>query len=174
MAIGIDDVLTLAKSALGPLGTIVETINAIKRKNPDKDIEQLIREAETSLVRRLAEAELALAQFERTLVEKGVNLDKPLGQVIAETAWWEPFEAYRMKNIRGEFHSLEDTAYNSVDDVAALLRCKGKTALMGEAVVQTAEAKHKFHKSMLEAPSVKAAIEILRKQFAEQRAALLR
>jgi hypothetical protein len=121
---------------------------------------------------RINEADLALAQFERTLVERKIDLTKRLTDVIAETPFWRPFEQFRLGQIRRRFNSFSDSVYSAIDYIAALLRCRQETQEMGAAVVDSTKVKHDLHARMLNAGSLKEAIELLRAQLARHKGAL--
>jgi len=172
MAFGIDDVLTTAAAGISLTDTVVQTVKAYRKKGYHLDIERLIEEVPITALSRLDDADLALARLERTLVEKGVNLEETLQDAIASTSWWRPDEAYRLKSIRGSFNALADATYGAVDDIAALVRCRDQTREMGTAVVNSATSKHELHLQLLNASSVKAAIDLLRDNLARHKEAL--
>jgi len=142
MAFGIDDVLMTAAAAINLTDTCVQTIKAYRKKGIDLDIERLIEEVRITALERIDEADKALAQFERTLVEKDVNLDNTLQQAISATSFWHPFEAHRLKRFRRSFNTLADAIYSATDDIASLVRCRDQTSPMGVAVVASAKRKH--------------------------------
>src|SRR5436190_23078710 len=100
MAFGIDDVLNSAAAGIALTDTVVKTIKAYRKKGVPLDIERLIEEVRVTALQRLDEADMALVQLERTLVEKKVNLNSTLQEAIAATPWWRPDEAFRLKRIR--------------------------------------------------------------------------
>ena len=65
--------------------TVVQAVAKYRKKGLHVDIERLIEEVRVTALQRLDEADLGLAQFERTLVEKGVDLNKSLQEVIEAT-----------------------------------------------------------------------------------------
>ena len=174
MAFGIDDALMSAAAGISLTDTVVKTVQSHRRKGQQIDIEQLIEEVRGTALKRIKDADTALMQFERTLVERGVDTSKKLQEVIDSTSVWQPFEQYRLRGYKSSFNALADAAYNAVDDIAALLRCKNQTQQMGSAVVESAAAKHELHSRLLNAPSFKNAIDLLRAELRRQKALLMR
>lgn len=172
MALGIDDALAAAAAGISLTDTCVRTVKAYRKKGVHLDIERLIEEVRITALQRLDEADLALAQLERTLVEKQVDLDATLQTAISSTPWWRPDETHRMKRIRRSFNALADATYSATDDIASLVRCRDQTAQMGAAVVDSAKAKHELHARLLAAGSVKEAIELLRGELLRHKQAL--
>src|SRR5258706_16305853 len=119
MAFGIDDALTTAAAGIGLADTVVQTIKAYRKKGVHLDIERLIEEVRITALQRLDEADLALTQLERTLVEKGLDLKMTLQQAIAATPWWRPDEAHRLKRIRQINNALADEIYTLSHDIAS-------------------------------------------------------
>ena len=173
MAFGIDDGLAAAAAAISLTDTVVRTVKAYRKKGLEMDIEQLIEEVGLTALRWLDEADIALSQFERTLVEKGVDVNKSLQEIIMSTPIWRPFEQHRLKQFRRSFNALAEATYNAIDDIAALLRCRDQTGDMGIAVVESAEHKHKLHGHLLDARSINIAIELLRAELLHQKKALM-
>lgn len=173
MAFGIDDALMAAAAGISLTDTCVRTVKAYRQKGVQLDIERLIEEVRVTALQRIDEADLALAQLERTLVEKGVKIDRTLQQAISETSWWDPFEAHRLKRIRGSFNALADATYSATDDIASLVRCRQQTSPMGKAVVESAKAKHDLHSRLLDAKSVKDAIGLLRAELTRHKKTLM-
>jgi hypothetical protein len=172
MAFGIDDALMAAAAGISLTDTCVQTVKAYRKKGVHLDIETLIEEVRVTALRRIDEADMALAQLERTLVEKGVNLDRTLQEVISATSFWRPFEAHRLKRIRRSFNDLADATYSATDDIASLVRCRDQTSEMGAAVVESAKTKHELHSRLLGAKSVKEAIDLLRAELTRHKIAL--
>ena len=172
MAFGIDDALSAAAAGVNLTDTVVRTVKAYQQKNVELDIERLIEEVRVTALQRIDEADLALVQFERMLVEKNVDLDRTLQAVINATPWWKPFEDHKLKRIRRSFNALSDATYSSIDDIAALVRCRDQTPAMGAAVTESGSAKREFNTSMLHAESVRAAIDRLRTELSRHKAAL--
>jgi hypothetical protein len=172
MAFGIDDALMTAAAGISLTDTVVKTVLAYRGKKDQIDIALLIEEVRVTALERIDEADRALAQFERTLVEKGVDLDRTLLDVISKTTWWHPYEKCRLKRFRRSFNALSDATYDATDDIAALVRCRDQTKEMGEAVVESATAKHKLHAELLEARSLKTAIHLLRHELLRHKKAL--
>lgn len=168
-----DDALAAAAAGISLTDTCVKTIQAYTKKGQRLDIEKLIQEVRATAVGRINEADLALAQLERTLVERNVNIDRTLQEVISETSFWQPFEAYRLKSIRKSFNELADATYSAVDDIASLVRCCNQTQEMGTAVVESANAKHQLNSRILASKSVKESIGILRAELTRHKAALM-
>ncbi len=172
MAFGIDDALGTAAAAINLTETLVETFKRYRQKKEDYDLVQLLEEVRLVALARINDADLALAQFERTLVERGMDLNKRLTDVITETPFWRPFEQFRLGQIRKRFNNFSDSVYSAIDDIAAILRCRQETREMGAAVVDSTKVKHDLHERMLNAGSVKEAIELLRTQLARHKVAL--
>ena len=173
MAFGIDDALTTAAAGISLTDTVVQTIKRYRKKGGQLDIERLIEEVRITALERLDVADRALVQLERTLKDKGVNLDMTLQEVINSTPFWQPFEQHKLKRIRDNFNALADATYSASDDIAALLRCKEQTREMGNAVVESAKSKHELHARLLHAKSVKEAIDILRSELVRHKQALM-
>lgn len=172
MAFGIDDALMAAAAGISLTDTVVKTVKAYRKKGAQLDIELLIEEVRITALRRIDEADRALAELERILKDKGVDQDKTLQDVIKSTAWWRPDEQHRLKRIKRGFDTLALAAYDATDDIAALLRCMNKTGEMGTAVVESAEAKHSLHSRLLNAKSVKEAIQLLRAELVQHKNAI--
>ena len=96
----------------------------------------LIEEVRVTALRHIDEADFALAQFERTLLERHVDISKTLQQCIDATPMWRAWESHRLKRFRRSFNALADAAYGATDDIASLLRCMDKTGDFGKAVSQ--------------------------------------
>ena len=172
MALGIDDALAAAAAGISLTDTVVQTVKRYQKKGAQLDIERLIEEVRITALERIDEADRALAQFERTLVEKGVDLNKSLTEVITSTPWWRPDEEHRLKRVRRSFNALADATYSATDDIAALVRCREQTQEMGIAVVESAKTKHDLHERLLGAKSVKEAIAMLRTELVRNKQAL--
>src|SRR5215831_9939907 len=99
MAFGIDDALMTAAAGISLTDTVVKTIEGYKRAHQTKDLELLLEEVRVTALRRIDEADLALTQFERMLVQKNVDIDKRLSDVVAATPFWHPFEQHRLNQI---------------------------------------------------------------------------
>jgi hypothetical protein len=173
MAFGIDDALMAAAAGISLTDTCVKTIKAYRKKGVQLDIERLIEEVRITALQRIDEADLALVQLERTLVEKGVRMDRTLQEVISETSFWHPFEAHRLKRIRKSFNALADATYGAIDDIASLVRCRDQTREMGAAIVESAKTKHELHSRLLGSKSVEDAIGLLREELTRHKAALM-
>ncbi|MCC6660921.1 MAG: hypothetical protein IT437_08550 [Phycisphaerales bacterium] len=165
MAFGIDDALMTAAAGLRFSDTLVQTVKAYRKADGDLDVELLIEEVRVTTLQRLDESDAALAQFERMLGERNIDADRSLKTVIESTPWWRPHEAHRLKRIQRSFNALADATYAATDDVAALLRCKQRTGPMGGVVVESASSKHRFLERLLEAPTVRQSIRILRAEM---------
>jgi hypothetical protein len=173
MAFGIDDALMAAAAGISLTDTCVRTVRAYRKRGLHIDIEMLIEEVRITALQRIDEADLALAQLERTLVEKGVKMDKTLQEAISSTGFFSPFEAHRLKRIRNGFNALADATYGATDDIASLVRCRNQASEMGAAVVESARAKHELHSRLLEAKSVSDAIGLLRAELTRHKNALM-
>ena len=171
MAFGIDDALTTAASAVSITKTLVETVEAYRHEEEDFDLEQLLQEVRGTALERIDEADRALRNLERTLVDKEVDLDQPIQALIRETPWWKPFEQHRLKRINRGLRALSDATYDAIDDIAALLRCHDSAASMGKAVVESADQKHELHRQLLDA-TVREAIDLLRSELTRHKDAL--
>lgn len=173
MAFGIDDALMTAAASISLTDTCAQTIKAYRKKGVHLDIERLIEEVRITALQRIDEADLALAQLERTLVERGVDTGKTLQEVISATRFWQPFESHRLKRIRRSFNALADATYGATDDIASLVRCREQTSEMGAAVVESAKRKHDLHTHLLNAKSVRDAISLLRAELTAHKKALM-
>jgi hypothetical protein len=173
MAFGIDDALTAAAAGISLTDTCARTVKAYRKKGIHLDIERLIEEVRITAMQRIDEADLALAQLERTLVERGVDVTKTLQEVIAATSFWKPFESHRLRRIRQSLNALADATYSATDDIASLVRCRDQTDDVGSAVVASAQAKHDLHTRLLDSKSVKDAIALLRRELTAQKKALM-
>jgi hypothetical protein len=172
MAFGIDDALAAAAAGIDLTNTLVETIKRYRGKQKDPDLEMLLEEVRLTALRRIDEADVALAKFERMLVDTKVDLNKRITDVIADTPFWRPFEQHRLNQIHKNLNAFSDSVYSAGDDIAALLRCRGKTEEMGAAIVESAKHKHALHEGLLYAKSLKSAIDILREELVRHKAAL--
>ena len=115
---------------------------------------------------------MQLNQFERMLVEKGIKIDHRLSDVIAETPFWKRFEQRQLTQIRQRFNEFSDSIYSAGDDIAALARCRDDTKPMGISVVESSKDKHELHMKLLNAGSLREAIDLLRQQLVKYKAAL--
>lgn len=172
MAFGIDDALVAATSAIKLTDTLVQTIERYRKQKKDIDIELLIEEARLATLKGLDTADEALTDFERTLIEKKIDLNKSLMQVIEQTSIWRPFEQYRLKRIQQQFRQFSESVYSASDDIAALARCRDYTGPMGEAVVESAHAKHQLNDKLNNAKSIAEAIKLLRQEMLRHKLAL--
>jgi hypothetical protein len=174
MAFGIDDALTAATAGLKFTETLVDLVKRYRGVKPDHDLEELLGEVRNTALSRINDADLALTQFERTLVERGVDLRMRMSDVISHTTHWRPFEQYRVGQIHKRFNEFADSVYCAIGDIAALARCRGQTEDLGLAVVQSTRAKHAFQEKLLNAGSLKEQIELLRSQLLQQKVELSR
>jgi hypothetical protein len=172
MAFGIDDSLMAAAAAISLTDTCVKTVKAYRKKGLHIDIELLIEEVRVTALQRIDEADLALVQLERTLVERKVRMDRTLQEAISETGFFNPFEAHRLKRIRSGFNALADATYSATDDIASLVRCRNQTSEMGAAIVESANAKHELNRRLLDAKSIGETIGLLRNELSLQKKAL--
>jgi len=172
MAFGIDDFLATTAAGVNLADTLVRTIqNNSGGKNPG-DVEDLIAEVKIAAISHINDAQLALNKFERTLMERGVDLNRPLHEIINDTPFWRPFENFRLSQAKRSIDYFSDSVYRSCDDIAALLRCTGETQGMGAAIVESNSAKREFSQRILNARSVKETIELLRDQLDRQKVTL--
>ena len=172
MAFGIDDGISAAAASISLTQTFVEVVRKY-RKDSDFDIELLIEQVRVEALKRIDQADSALAEFEELLEQKGVNPDKNLNQIIKETPFWNATEQWRLRKIRKSIQALSESVYDASDDISALVRCKQKTEKYGEAVIETGPRKHEFHQMMLNAPTLKQKIKILRNEMLRQKNLLM-
>jgi hypothetical protein len=172
MAFGMDDALTAATAGLKLTETLVEIIKRHRHVTPDSDLEKLLGEVRNTAISRINDADLALTQFKRMLVERHIDLGMRLQDVISKTSMWHPFEQHRLNQIQRRFNEFSDSIYSAIGDVAALARCRGKIEDLGIAVVESAKAKHAFQERLLSAGSLEEQIELLRNQLIQHKADL--
>lgn len=170
MAFGIDDALNAATAGVKLTNTVVEIVKRYKKEKVGLDLELLLQEIKLTAVKRIDDADLALTQFERMLLERNINIDVRLAVVIAETPFWRPFEQHKLSQIRKRFCEFSDSIYSACDDIAALVRCHNDTQGMGEAVVES--AKHELHLELMNAKSLREAIYLLRTKLADHKKSL--
>jgi hypothetical protein len=168
MAMGIDDALAAAAAGISLADTCVETIKKFRKQDKDLDIERLVEEVRITAMARLDDADQALVQLERLLIEKNVDLKQPLSDAIAKTPWWRPDETHRLKRIQRSFNSLADATYSAADDIASLVRCRNRTEEMGPVVVQSANAKRSFEHRLTHAGSIGEKISVLKAELDRQ------
>jgi len=173
MPMGIDDALMAAAAGISLTDTCVQTIKAYSKEEVELDIERLIEEVRVTALTRIDEADRALVELERTLVEKGVSLDMILQVSIEAAGFWHPFEAHRLKRIRDSFNALADATYSATDDIAALVRCRDQTGGMKAAVVESSRTKHELHSQLINAESIGEAIGLLRTELVRHKSALM-
>jgi hypothetical protein len=168
MAFGIDDALITAAAAINLTDTVARTVKSYQRRpHLDADFEGLLGEINVAALRGIDGADLALTQFERLLAESGVKIDMNLSDVIAETPVWNAIQQWRLRQFRTEFNGFADRIYSAGDDIAALARCRGEMREMGQSVVESAAAKHELNVRLLNAKSVREAIQLLRTKLVE-------
>jgi hypothetical protein len=172
MAFGIDDALMTAAAGISLADTIVETIKKYRANKMDYDFEQLIGEARITLLKKIDDADLALTQFERTIVDKGIDTNMRLADIVAKTSFWKPFEQHRLSQIQKQLNAFSDSVYSTGDDIAALARCHEQTYEMGSSVVESIDTKHRLHSDLLNAKSLKEAITILRRRLGDYKKSL--
>ena len=103
MAFGIDDLLMTAAAGINLCDTLVRTV----RNNMESDsvnpgeLEALLNEVKANAIASINDANAALNKFERTLVERGADINKPLHVLIQETPMWRPFESFRLSSAKG-------------------------------------------------------------------------
>jgi hypothetical protein len=173
MAFGIDDALTTAAAGISLTDTIVEIIKRYNKKDLDADFEVLLEEVRVSAIKKIDEADMALSQFERMLLDRSVDINQRLSDVIAATPFWNAMEQRKLSQIRQRFNEFADSIYSAGDDIAALARCRNDKKEMGISVVESTRDKHRLHMELLNAKSFKEAIELLRSQLAKYKATLL-
>lgn len=174
MAFGIDDALTAATAGLKITETLVEIIKKHRGRKNEPDFERLLVEVKSTALSRITDADLALTQFERTLVEKDVNINRRLSDVIRNVSIWRPFEQHRLTQVQRRFNEFADNVYLAIGDIAALARCRGQTTDLGIAVVESIEAKHEFQRGLLSAHSLQEQITLLRNKLAQLKVELSR
>ena len=172
MAVGLDDALTAAAAGVKLTDTIVKTIKSYRKQKKDIDIELLIEEVRVTALRRIDEADAALSQFERMLYERGIDCSGTMIDIVNSASWWNPFEQHRLKEIHRTFNQFSDSIYGATDDIAALLRCRNQTGEMGVSVVESAKEKEELSRALLNSPSLKASIHLLRNKLKEHKEAL--
>lgn len=172
MAFGIDDALTTAAAGISLTDTIVEIIKRYRQKDVDADFEILLEEVRVSALKKIDDADLALSQFERMLLDENIDIGKRLSDVIAATPFWKPVQQRQLGQLRKRFNEFADSIYSSGDDIAALARCRNQTKEMGLSVVESTGAKHELHAKLLGAKSLREAINLLRSQLARYKAIL--
>jgi hypothetical protein len=172
MAFGIDDALMAATAGITLADTIVQTVKRYQQANVNIDLEVLLEEVKATTLKGINDADLALSQFERMLLERGVNIDRRLSDVIAETGSFSWIEQYRLGQIRKQFNAFTDSTYSAGDSIAALARCCNQTKEMGVSVVESAKAKHELQFQLLNALSLKEAIDLIRGQLLKYKAIL--
>lgn len=172
MAFGIDDALGAAAAGISLTDTCVKVIQSYRKQGKNLDIEILIEEVRITALRRIDQADVALMQLERTLVEGGTPMDVPLVEAIARTPFYHPFQAHRLRNIWKTFNDLADATYSATDDIAALVRCCNQTEAMGQAVVHSAKDKNELRARLLASKSIHQSIAILREELSRHKHAL--
>jgi hypothetical protein len=171
MAYGIDDVVTAVIGVVKLTDTIVTIVKKYREKKQSVDLEQLLQEVRVTALGRIDEADMALTRFERTLIEKHIDINKRLLDVIADTPFWQPFEQHRLTQVQKTFNALSDALYSAGDDIAALARCREQTGTMAEAVIKSAYAKHELAEKVLHS-SLRDSINLFRHKLVEHKAAL--
>jgi len=172
MAFGIDDALSALAGGINLTTTLVETVKRYKKKGGDPDLELLLQEVRITAARRIDEMDLALTQFERMLLEQKIDISQKFDTVIANTPFWKPWQAHKLKQIHKIFNQSADSIYSACDDIAALVRCKNQWQDMGVAVLTSATDKHELNSRLLNAPSVQHQIKLLREQLIAHKAVL--
>jgi hypothetical protein len=76
MAYGIDDVFTAVTGVVKLAETIVTIVKKYREKKQSVDLEQLLQEVRVTALGRIDEADIALTRFERTLIEKHIDINK--------------------------------------------------------------------------------------------------
>lgn len=169
MALGIDHALSAAAAGLKLSSTLVEAYMARKKSDGVYDPELFIEEIRVSALQRLEDADVALRKLEPLLVERGINLAETFNEVIDSIPWLRWCESRRLKRIRRRFSSLADAAYESCNDIAAIVKCRDITQPLEEAVATARVSKHRFNSMLLSATSVKDSIAILRAELRRQK-----
>lgn len=154
--------------------TVVEIVKRYRHAHVQPDFELLLQEVRTAAIEKINGADLALAQFERLLKDKGINLDQPLSVVIAKTSHWSWIEQWQLGDIRKYFNNFSDSIYSACDSVSALARCRDQMGHIGDAVVESARNKRALHLSLLHSDSLRWSIELLRAKLTEYKAAISR
>jgi stage III sporulation protein SpoIIIAA len=117
MAFGIDDALSALAGGINLTTTLVETLKRYRKKGDDPDLELLLQEVRITAVKKIDDMDLALTQFERMLREQKIDLDKKLETVIANTPFWKPWQAHKLKQIHKIFNQSSDSIYSACDDI---------------------------------------------------------
>ena len=178
MAFGIDDLLATGAAGVNLSDTLVRVVRDRSKSDLVRsgDLESLFAEVKIAAIKNIDEAHVAVNDLERTLREKGVDLDQPLLDAIGSTSFFRPFEAFRLRRAKRLFENLAEDAYRACDDIAAILRCSGDERIMGGAVVESSGVKREFQQMMFEASSqsIRSAIELLRDHLEKQKSELSR
>jgi hypothetical protein len=163
MAFGIDDVLTTATTAINLGDTLVKVMKG--NFHGHAEMRSLISEVREELYTRLEEAHVALNRFERTLVDRNVDLSLSLQDVIAQTPFWRPFESYRIGRCKRALDNMADTIFRSTEDITSLARCLSDTDSAGRAIVDSASTRNEFQRKFISANSVQEKIDLVRDQL---------
>ena len=172
MAFGIDDTLTTAAAGISLADTIVSVIKNYRGGSEDIDIETLIDQVRIEAMRRINVADGALAAFENLIHEKNVDIDLSMIEAIKNTSMWNWRQRYVLKSINRQFSEFHKSVYDAIDDVAALVQCKGQTLNFGSAVAESARRKSHFQEHFLSARTLREKINILRGELNELKISL--
>lgn len=173
MAFGLDDIAHALIGAIRVFGTMAEVWKEYSnRRGTDFDVDRLLGEARNTMLKQIEDTDLALLRLEQTLKEKGTNIDRPLREIIRETSIWQPFESHKLSQIHKQFNHSIESIYSTIDDIEALVRCRQQTERFGSAVVAASRAKAELRQNLSKSGSFRAALEVLRKELTEQKAAL--
>jgi hypothetical protein len=169
MAFGIDDLLGTASATINLADTVVGVVQSNESK--PGELRLLIAEIGIEVIQQIDEMHDALNRFERLLKEKG-TLERPLEEAIAETPFWKPVEAFRLRRANEKLTPMADSLFRSAEDIMALVRCAGDVQDTGRAIVGSAKSKNAFNKKFLNAESVAKKIHLLRGELDRFKAAL--
>lgn len=123
-------------------------------------------------MRRINAADGALAAFENLIHEKSVDIDVSIIEAIESTGMWDWRQRHVLKAINRQFGEFHKSVYDAIDDVAALVQCKGQTHIFGPAVVESARRKAHFQEHFLAARTLREKINILRGELNELKISL--
>ena len=173
MAFLVDDLLATAAAGINLSDTLVRVVRNNSRVKGPGEIEALLTEVRIEAVSRIDDAHSALNRFEQLLIEKGVDLDRGLNEIIAETPFWNVPENYKLNRAKKSLDSFADSTFRAFNDIAALVRCLGVTEPTGRAAVESAGVKHDFNRAFVLSETVGEKIGLLRRQLDVQREELV-
>ncbi len=164
--------LLSAATATAKAADAVAKVAERYRQRQNVEIETLLTSVRTEAIARINEADFALTEFERALTEKGIDFSKTLATTIRENPSWSPAEWFHLRQLKWRLEGFTKSIGNSIDDIAALARCKDDAKDIAEAEIESFDAARNFGQSINSATSVKDAIALLRDELRKQRTAL--